>query len=272
MLAITTCQAALNAYCNVPANCLSKVGARFSGPLFAAHSGPGAAQWRCYAAAALDPTHSTYVAGSDYCTRDAELNAIDAGPPCNASLPQVNVFHPDELAQCYRIPAAIMLPKTGTLLAFAEAREGSCSDSAAQNIAVSSSRDGGATWSNATSAVGGKNFLVGNPTAVALADGRAMLLFVKHSPGCTGGCGTGNGFVTSSDDGRTWSAPVDVSAEWGAASGSLPGPGTALQLASGRILVVSHHNAYERNYVSLSDGASRCAAVHSRLSLARTFA
>ena len=281
MMALLTCQDILNSFCNVPANCLSHAGGRFSGPLFAAHSGPGAAQWRCYAASALDPTHSTYVQGDSYCTRDSELRAIDEAPPCNGttptpaptprapSLPQVGIFHPDELAQCYRIPAAIMLPKTGTILAFAEARQGSCSDGATQNLAVSRSVDGGATWSNATSAVGSKDYLVGNPTAVALADGRAMLLFVKHAPGCTGGCGTGNGFVTSSDDGRTWRAPVDVSSEWGPASGSLPGPGTALQLASGRILVVSHHNAYERDYISLSDGASsRCAALQPPLACA----
>ena len=68
-----------------------------------------------------------------------------------------------------------------------------------------------------------------------------------------GGCGVGNAYVTSDDDGITWSKPVDVSKDWGAASGSLPGPGTALRLTSGRILAVSHHGAYQRDYVTYSD-------------------
>ena len=80
-----------------------------------------------------------------------------------------------------------------------------------------------------------------------------MLVFVKHSKTCVGGCGVGNAFVTSEDDGATWSAPQDVSNDWGAAKGALPGPGVALQLKSGRILVVSHHGAYVKDLVSYSD-------------------
>ena len=122
------------------------------------------------------------------------------------------------------------------------------------------------TWSPAAPAVGSADYLVGNPSAVALADGRAMLIYVKHSAKCEGDCGTGNGLVVSEDDGITWclrpsliqspndwnieysslastvythtpclclyrSSPQDLSADFGAASGSLPGPGTALQVS-----------------------------------------
>ena len=44
---------------------------------------------------------------------------------------------------------------------------------------------------------------------------------------------------------------------FGPASGSLPGPGTALQLTAGdhkgRLLVPSHHSAYVHDFVSYSD-------------------
>jgi sialidase-1 len=84
-----------------------------------------------------------------------------------------------------------------------------------------------------------------------------MLIYVKHSAKCEGDCGTGNGLVISEDDGLTWSEPEDLSTMFGPASGSLPGPGTALQLTSGekkgRLLVVSHHSAYVHDFVSYSD-------------------
>ena len=73
----------------------------------------------------------------------------------------------------------------------------------------------------------------------------------------------GNGLVTSQDGGKTWSEPRDVSADFGAASGSMPGPGAALQLArggkhGGRLILASHHGAYDRVFVTISDdhGAS----------------
>jgi hypothetical protein len=49
---------------------------------------------------------------------------------------------------CYRIPS-IVQTKTGALVAFAEAREGSCGDGAVHSIAVRSSVDNGTTWCDA---------------------------------------------------------------------------------------------------------------------------
>ena len=267
----TPCHDALDAYCNVPANCLDAVHGKFNGPLTALHDGPGAHAWRCYASTSLNVNRTKYVSGGDYCSRDAPLRALNAKPPCNGTLPPtpptpaplagVTVFAPnmEKGVACYRIPSIIQT-KSGVLLAFAEARFGSCGDSAVHEISLRRSLDGGTTWTAPRSAVGNATYLVGNPTAVALSNGDAMLIYVKHSPKCEGDCGTGNGLVVSSDDGLTWSAPHDLSAQWGNASGSLPGPGTALQLASetesstgGRILVPSHHEAYQRDYVSYSD-------------------
>lgn len=158
---------------------------------------------------------------------------------------------------CYRIPSIVQTDR-GSLLAFAEARHGSCSDSATHEIAVRRSTDGGLSWSDVGFAAGNSSYFVGNPDAVYLThSNQVMLVFVKHTASCQGGCGTGNGFVTSADDGKTWSEPQDVSKAWGAASGSLPGPGTALELKSGRILVVSHHGAYQRDYVTYSDDSGK---------------
>jgi len=269
-VATLTCQQTLDAYCNTPATCLDPVHGKFSGALTALHDGTA---WRCYAAKDLNPAKTKYISGSDYCTRDKQLSAINAVSPCNGTLPPAPptptplpgsiVFKPELEAgvACYRIPA-VMQTLNGTLLAFAEARYGSCGDGAVREISFRRSTDGGKTWSPAAPAVGSADYLVGNPSAVALADGRAMLIYVKHSAKCEGDCGTGNGLVVSEDDGITWSPPQDLSADFGAASGSLPGPGTALQLEAtvgniGRILVPSHHSAYQRDYVSYSDDGGK---------------
>ena len=93
--------------------------------------------------------------------------------------------------------------------------------------------------------------MVGNPTATYLsASNQLILVFVKHDKSCVGGCGRGNAVVFSNDEGKTWSQPLDVSQDFGAASGSLPGPGTALEASGGRVWVISHHGAYQEDYLS----------------------
>jgi len=67
----------------------------------------------------------------------------------------------------------------------------------------------------------------------------------------------GNGIVFTHDNGKSWTEPHNISADFGPASGGLPGPGTGLQLAGGehdgRLLVISHHGAYVDDYISYSD-------------------
>merc|ERR1719345_140311 len=124
---------------------------------------------------------------------------------------------------CFRIPSVVQTTK-GTLVAFAEARFGSCSDGAVHELATRRSTDSGQTWSKIATAVGGADNFVGNPDAVATKSGKVMLVYVKHSPKCEGDCGIGNAMVVSDDDGVTFGAPIDLSKAFGKASGSLPGP------------------------------------------------
>ena len=60
-------------------------------------------------------------------------------------------------------------------------------------------------------------------------------------------------FFSPSPAGKTWSASKDVSKDWGAASGSLPGPGNGVQTTTGRLLVAAHHSAYVHDFIVWSD-------------------
>ena len=83
------CQEALDAYCNVPSHCLSHVS--FKGPLHALRAGDkdggSTAAWRCYGETSLDSTNTRYTSGGDYCTKNAELAAINDAAPCNGTVP-----------------------------------------------------------------------------------------------------------------------------------------------------------------------------------------
>ena len=174
----------------------------------------------------------------------------------------------------YRIPAVVQtgVGSTGgkppAIVAFAEARDGG--DSSASRIAARSSTDAGSSWSPVVFAAGSAvksasctkanitSCRAGNPAALFdSATDEIVLLYVARGFG-SGEDPVGNGMVKSSDGGLTWTPPIDVSDGFGAACGSMPGPGTALQLSAagphkGRLLVASHHGAYQHDYVTMSD-------------------
>ena len=176
-----------------------------------------------------------------------------------ADVDSTSVFTPNLAnVSCYRIPSVVQT-KSGVLLAFAEARHGSCGDNEVHEIALRRSKDGGERWGKVSFPVGNKTYWVGNPAAVAREDGTVVVVFAKHDARCTGDCATGNGVVYSADDGVTWSEVEDISSQLGVAKGGLPGPGTALQLTPThpfhprRLLIVSHMRAYVHDFVSYSN-------------------
>lgn len=162
----------------------------------------------------------------------------------HAAPPGVTVFGPaitlpttsGSLINCFRIPSVIQTKNA--LLAFAEAREGRCSDCVRNGIAMRRSFDGGRTWDKATWAVndsatdGSKRDSMdigGNPTAVFISKSNTIILqFVRgelHKKIQAQPCNPAlsNWQIISQNDGASWSDPVEISSFLGPWAGSLGG-------------------------------------------------
>jgi len=86
----------------------------------------------------------------------------------------------DEYA-CFRIPA-IVQSKTGILLAFAEARKNSCSDTGDIDLILKRSEDGGRTWSKMITVWDDGDNVCGNPTPIIdQTNGRILLISCWNS-------------------------------------------------------------------------------------------
>jgi len=142
----------------------------------------------------------------------------------------------------FRIPALVMTGK-GTLLAFCAARKG-LGDWDEINIMMRRSTDGGRTWEPARVIAEHGTLTVDNPTPIVdRVTGAVHFLFqVSYSRLM---------YMRSDDDGRTFSAPVDLTEvvhgyRLGWVSGATkqrfgwtvvaPGPGHSVQLSNGRLL------------------------------------
>lgn len=151
----------------------------------------------------------------------------------------------------YRIPGIVVTQK-GTVLAYSEARRNSSSDWGEIEIHLRRSTDGGKTWAAAKhiahhgarlernphqKKVGGKKEqTVNNPVAIVDHDtGAIEFLYCINYARCYA--------MRSTDDGLTWSTPVDVTAtfesfrkhyDWKVIA---TGPGHGIQLKSGRLVV-----------------------------------
>ncbi|MEU9475215.1 sialidase family protein [Streptomyces sp. NPDC048191] len=153
---------------------------------------------------------------------------------------------------CFRIPAVVA---TGarTLLAFCEGRVDSAADHGHIDIVLKRSTDGGRTWGPLQVAAGNGENLAGNPAPVVLDTGRVLLVHVRAAATATEAAIL-RGQVTdadgrrvwvqhSDDDGVSWSAPREITAQvkkpgwrWYATT-----PGHALRLSTGRVLVPANH-------------------------------
>ena len=141
----------------------------------------------------------------------------------------------------YRIPA-ITRTRAGTLLAFAEGRQ-SLSDHAKNDIVLKRSTDDGETWEPLQVLWDAGDDCLNNPCVVQLHDvfpGRILLMFQKYPNGCHERC-VGPGYsgnicrsylMWSDDDGRTWSAPWEITTQVKrptVATSVASGPGVAVQ-------------------------------------------
>jgi sialidase-1 len=169
---------------------------------------------------------------------------LSASPP-----PHVDVFRAgDNGYASYRIPALIVSPK-GTLLAFCEGRRNSASDTGDIDVLLRRSFDNGKSWQPVQTIADMGEDTVGNPTAVVERKTGAILLLMTSNPGRVTESQTGprdrTVWITrSTDDGKTWSAPSEITAQvklpgwtWYAT-----GPGNGIQLRSGRLVIPCDHN------------------------------
>ncbi|WP_371663674.1 exo-alpha-sialidase [Streptomyces sp. NBC_00280] len=142
---------------------------------------------------------------------------------------------------CYRIPAIVRTLK-GTLLAFAEGRKDNCGDAGDIDIVVKRSTDDGRTWGPVQVVNDGGVDTHGNPAPIVDRETGRILLAESWNTGRGGGncpvpCDRTPHLQYSDDDGLTWSAPRDLSAEimppqWN--SWYATGPVHGIQLTRGR--------------------------------------
>jgi sialidase-1 len=164
---------------------------------------------------------------------------------------------------CYRIPATVTLPN-GNVLAFAEGRPSGCPDFGNIQIVMLVSTDCGTTWGPMSVVASNGTLEAGNASPVVdtqdpnYPNGR-VFLFYNTGNNTETNIRNGNGlreqwYITSTDGGVTWSSPTNITSQtalMGASPYNNPadwralamGPGHALQLPDGRIVVAGTYSS-----------------------------
>ncbi|MER6091144.1 sialidase family protein [Streptomyces bluensis] len=159
----------------------------------------------------------------------------------------------------YRIPATITTPG-GAVLAFAEGRRNSASDTGSIDVVLRRSIDGGCTWGPTKVVAAGKGNTQGNPAPVVDPRTGRIVLVTSYNSGAVTEAQIMRGEVTpeqsrrafvqtSRDDGRTFTTPREITADvklpnwrWYAT-----GPGHAVALTrgphAGRLVIPANHSA-----------------------------
>lgn len=162
----------------------------------------------------------------------------------------------------YRIPA-IVQTKAGTVLAFAEARHNSGSDTGDIDLVLKRSTDGGKTWGPIITVWDDAENVCGNPSPVVdRVSGRIILLSTWNNGKdpekkihARESIDTRRVFcMYSDDDGLTWSKPKEItrSTKKGGWTWYATGPCHAIQLTSGRIVVPCDHGSFIDSKTSVS--------------------
>ena len=200
------------------------------------------------------------------------LGAI-AATQAPASAPAlVDVYVAGEGAyHTYRIPSLIVT-RTGTLLAFAEGRRQAAADSGDIDLVLKRSVDGGQSWSAAQVLGDNGPNTFGNPCPVIDKRTGTIWLLATQNRGTDREAdiiaGTSQGTPTvwvmkSADDGTTWSAPIEITAsvkrpDW---TWYATGPGIAIQMKSGRLVVPANHaeagTRVHRSHLFFSDDGGK---------------
>jgi len=173
-----------------------------------------------------------------------------------------------------RIPALICTAK-GTLVASIEARNDH-KDQAGNDLLVSTSSDNGKTWTKTEVAYEQGDDSLNNPCLVQETKSGTIFLFYQVFP--TGTKESGGGlkpgpkgqhriaYISSKDEGRTWSKPVDVTAEIKPAEAitTASGPGCGIQLQNGKYkgrLIIPFNSQGPKgvfiNWIAYSDDAGK---------------
>ncbi len=151
----------------------------------------------------------------------------------------------------FRIPSLIVTKK-GTVLAFCEGRVSSRSDTGNIDLVLKRSFDNGKTWQPMQLVADDGPNTMGNPCPVVDRDTGTIWLLITRNLGqddlqkikTRTGRGTREVWITkSTDDGATWSSPVEITEttkapEW---TWYATGPGCGIQLSSGRLVIPCDH-------------------------------
>lgn len=158
----------------------------------------------------------------------------------------------------FRIPAVVQT-HSGVILAFAEARKNSASDSGDIDLVLKRSCDGGKTWGDMIVVWDDGGNVCGNPSPVVLQDGGRVLLLMTWNNGSDkeSNIHTRKGidsrrvfFCYSDDEGLTWSKAEDITLqakdpEW---TWYATGPCHAIEKQKaphkGRIIVPCNHGVF----------------------------
>lgn len=173
-----------------------------------------------------------------------------AGSIGETEFTQVAVFNAGAGNEVFRIPSIVTAPD-GSVLIFAEHRHNSWYDKSYTDVVCKRSTDGGKTWSLATSITGAINdggYAFMDPTPVVDKKTGKIFLFCTRWIKGSGNDGAGNNLAfmsVSTDNGATWTKPLDVSSQILApgmtSSGFGPGHGIMIEEGkfAGRLVVIT---------------------------------